>query len=265
MGQFVALLLQPTPLHRAGSECKEPHAAPLTSVLHAAGVLRDAALSNQTAAALREVAAAKAWTPDPLHATHSSVLFSSIAAFMGSPGQANYAAANSGLDSLAQRMQAAGLAGSSVQWGAWAGVGMAGEATRARVKRMGMDMVEKEQGLAMLRTLLTVSHAPPLLLANAFDWPRFAEAAVARNPALQRLYSDLVRFSGTALEATAATTSSTQPAITVGALQRIVAEVAGLQVEPDQPLMDAGYGEMIMQTRGPFKQHAGWTRWVQWK
>jgi NAD(P)-dependent dehydrogenase (short-subunit alcohol dehydrogenase family) len=53
------------------------------------------------------------------------VLFSSIAALLGAPGQANYCAANVALDAMAVSAQAAGAAVVSVQWGAWAVAGMA--------------------------------------------------------------------------------------------------------------------------------------------
>lgn len=55
-------------------------------------------------------------------------LFSSVAAAIGSGGQANYAAANAALGATAERQQVAGLPGLAVHWGAWAGAGMAAHA-----------------------------------------------------------------------------------------------------------------------------------------
>ena len=53
------------------------------------------------------------------------VLFGSLAGIAGAPGQANYAAANAALAGVAQARRAAGSAALLVDWGAWAGHGMA--------------------------------------------------------------------------------------------------------------------------------------------
>lgn len=81
---------------------------PLAGILHASGVLRDNLIGNQTSGGMRAVFAPKvegvrkitqyACTA-PLLAVN---LFSSVAASLGSGGQANYAAANSIMDSWSQ-------------------------------------------------------------------------------------------------------------------------------------------------------------------
>ena len=81
-------------------------------------MLRDALIARQTAEGVRAVFAPKAAGAEALLASlggtplnNGTLLFSSAAAFIGSPGQANYAAANAVLDAVASRMQAAGCPG----------------------------------------------------------------------------------------------------------------------------------------------------------
>lgn len=59
-----------------------------------------------------------------LFAWRMQVLFSSVAALLGSPGQANYAAANAAIGSFAHGQQSRGLRSQSIQWGAWEGAGI---------------------------------------------------------------------------------------------------------------------------------------------
>lgn len=109
---------------------------PWAGVLHAGGVLRDATLANQTLAGLRAVLAPKASGTARLATSAGAALqplaavqlFSSVAAALGSGGQANYAAANALLDAAADGMQQRGLPGAAVAWGAWMGADMAAHA-----------------------------------------------------------------------------------------------------------------------------------------
>eukprot|EP00966_Prymnesium_polylepis_P319638 7376072-Prymnesium_polylepis.1 len=55
----------------------------------------------------------------------SFVLFSSVSAVLGGAAQANYAAANICLDAVSAYRSMQGTVSASVQWGAWAEVGMA--------------------------------------------------------------------------------------------------------------------------------------------
>jgi hypothetical protein len=155
---------------------------PVSSFMHAGGVLADATLANQTLAGIRKVAGPKtasmlAWMQagNGQPVSHQ-VLFSSVASLLGAPGQANYAAANAGLDGLAAQLAACGLPAVSVQWGAWADGGMAAAdaQTAARVERMGMSLISPAAGLAALEGVLTAA-APrhvPVLAATPFLWDR---------------------------------------------------------------------------------------------
>ncbi|WP_259446897.1 ketoreductase domain-containing protein, partial [Streptomyces geysiriensis] len=109
-----------------------PEDAPLTGVIHAAGVLDDGVLDGLTPERFATVFRAKVTSAlllDELTRAHEPevfALFSSASAAVGNPGQGTYAAANAVLDALAERRRAEGLAATSVAYGAWDGEGMAG-------------------------------------------------------------------------------------------------------------------------------------------
>src|SRR5439155_14055743 len=81
------------------------------------------------------------------------VLFSSLAATLGSPGQGNYAAANAFLDALAQERRARGLPATSLAWGPWerttAMTAGLSQADRARAERIGVAPLGDEEGLTL--------------------------------------------------------------------------------------------------------------------
>ena len=139
---------QPREVERALALAADPPAAPLRGVWHAAGVLADGLLAQQGASGLRRVSASKSHGAALLHRDGSalplqaSVLFSSIAALFGGAGQANYSAASSGLDALAQGVHARGRAALSVQWGPWASSGMAAaDNVRTRLQAAGIGLL----------------------------------------------------------------------------------------------------------------------------
>jgi polyketide synthase 12/myxalamid-type polyketide synthase MxaB len=147
---------------------------PLVGIVHAAGVLDDAVLAQQSAERFARVMAPKLagaahldeLTRDlPIEAF---VMFSSAASLLGSPGQANYAAANAFLDALAHRRHAEGLPAIAIAWGPWAEVGLAAAANRgSRLGARGLDAIVPADGLAALGRILRDARAPAVAVLRA--------------------------------------------------------------------------------------------------
>ncbi len=99
------------------------------------------------------------------------VLFSSMAGVFGGPGQGGYAAGNAFLDALAAYRRGRGLAGVSLAWGLWGGVGMGrglGELDMRRMAGSGaFGVVSGEQGLELLEPALATGRA--LVVPVPFD------------------------------------------------------------------------------------------------
>ncbi|PZD73142.1 6-deoxyerythronolide-B synthase EryA2, modules 3and 4 [Acaryochloris thomasi RCC1774] len=135
---------------------------PLRGIIHAAGILDDGMLQTLNWEEFESVLKAKvngAWTLHQLTADLDLdffVLFSSAASLLGSAGQANYAAANAALDTLAQARQSAGLPALSINWGPWEQLGLA---NHINAGFQGMDRIEPQIGLAVLDHLLRQSWA----------------------------------------------------------------------------------------------------------
>ncbi|NVI96665.1 type I polyketide synthase [Myxococcus sp. AM009] len=104
---------------------------PLRGIIHTAGVLEDGVILHQEAERFSRVFAPKVQGALNLHRATAGmpldlfVMYSSAASLVGVAGQSNYVAANSVLDALAHHRCRQGLPALSVNWGRWAGAGMA--------------------------------------------------------------------------------------------------------------------------------------------
>jgi hypothetical protein len=82
--------------------------------------------------------------------------------------------ANAVLDAWAARRAAAGASGSSVQWGAWGGGGMAADGVLSRLTRMGMGVLAPEEGLRALGAIMSDRPGPaalgPVTTVTPFHW-----------------------------------------------------------------------------------------------
>ncbi|QDU54007.1 type I polyketide synthase [Aeoliella mucimassa] len=137
----------------------------IRGVIHAAGVLADGVMADMSLEQFDRAMLPKTLGAWNLHLATAEmpldlfVMFSSVAAMIGSPGQSNYAAGNAALDAIAHYRRQQGLPATSINWGPWAGSGMAadtfGETDReAGIKSRGMDLIPVDEGLQLLGDLV---------------------------------------------------------------------------------------------------------------
>jgi acyl transferase domain-containing protein len=157
---------------------------PLDGVIHAAGTVNYQPIATMPYEALETVLAAKVTGTWLLHERTQHldlnffVVFSSIASVWGSTGQAHYAAANAFLDSFAQARRLQKLPALSINWGPWAGGGMASEEAQQWLTRMGIRFLQPQQAIAALNVLLN-SDAIQATVADV-DWTQFKPLYEAR-------------------------------------------------------------------------------------
>ncbi|MGW7404790.1 SDR family NAD(P)-dependent oxidoreductase [Streptomyces sp. NPDC054833] len=149
-------------------------AGPITTVVHAAGVLDDATVANLTDERALRVLAPKvlgtALLTELIPEARSLVLFASAAGLLGSAGQSPYSAANAFLDAWAHHLSHADRRALSLDWGAWAGVGMVAESgTRAaETSRSGLIAFSPQDGGELFERVLNTGRRQ--LAPIALDW-----------------------------------------------------------------------------------------------
>jgi acyl transferase domain-containing protein/acyl carrier protein len=154
-----------------------PAGFPLRGVVHAAGVVDDGIIGSLTPQRVDAVLAPKVDAAWHLHELtrgldlSAFVLFSSASGVFGTPGQGNYAAANSFLDALARDRKASGLPAVSLAWGLWARQSglteRLGEADVARLSRWGVRALSSADGLALFDAACAVDE--PVLVPVRLD------------------------------------------------------------------------------------------------
>ncbi|MFT4978978.1 MAG: NADPH:quinone reductase-like Zn-dependent oxidoreductase/acyl carrier protein, partial [Myxococcota bacterium] len=234
----------------------------LQGIIHAAGVLDDALITDLTSDRIDRVLAPKVHGAWNLHrategrALSFFALFSSAASLLGSASQTSYAAANGFLDGLAAWRRAQGQVAVSIGWGPWSEGGMAarlGEAQQHRLRQTGILPISPRQGAAMfaaalrqdaavvgairldrarLRVAMPPQVAPPMLLDLIGAAPSAAPAPVA----------DLI-------DRLTALSTEQRPAMLSGVLQEVVAGVLGATdpaaISVTRSFQDTGFDSLM--------------------
>ena len=154
----------------------------IRGVVHAAGTVHYGPLVQTTPAQLDDVLRSKvagAWLLHRLLAGEALdffVLFSSASGVLSSPLVGAYAAANAFLDALAHRRASEGRVALSIDWGLWAGAGMAeqvGAEGLAALTARGMGSLSPEQALEALGAFLGSSAVQVGVIP--VNWPVWRE------------------------------------------------------------------------------------------
>ena len=230
----------------------------LRGIIHAAGLLADAPLSNLDPASFARVLAPKsgaAWelseatADDPLHLF---VLFASASGVLGGPGQANYAAANAMLDVLARGRRSSGRPALAIDWGPWSGAGMAARLDPALQRRL---LTQGIRALDPARALLHLGHAlrsPAAQIAVLpLDLPRLTARFAAAVPPLFSiiLTPTTTPTTTTTLRNTlAAAPANTRLDLLTRELRQYAAQVLGSRpaaIDPRRPLSDLGLDSLM--------------------
>ncbi|CAM5465779.1 thioester reductase domain-containing protein [Streptomyces chartreusis] len=240
-----------------------PAEHPLRGVVHTAGVLDDGVIAAQTPHRLDAVLRPKADAAWALHELTRNadltafVLFSSVAAAIGGPGQSTYAAANAHLDALAAHRAASGLPATSIAWGLWEQTtGLTGglsETDLKRIARNGFRTVPEELGTALFD--LALDTGLPYLVATPLDLP-----VLRRRPQVPALLRSLVRVpvratargadeAGPALaDRLAGLDETEQHKVVLDALAAEIARVLGRTdttgTDPERPLQSGGFDSL---------------------
>ncbi|MBI5722132.1 MAG: type I polyketide synthase [Burkholderiales bacterium] len=238
---------------------------PLAGIVHAAGVLDDGVVEQQDWHRFETVLRPKLFGALQLAAATAAlpldffVLFSAGAAWIGAPGQSNYAAANAALDALALALRAQGRHATSIAWGRWAGAGMA--AARASDggrgwEAAGIGAIEPAAGVAAMFELIHRSVASVAVLP--MDWPTWLHKV--HGPHAPACFDRLLPSAApgpadasatvlSALQALQALPSGQRREALQQRLDAIVRKVVGLpagrDIDPREPLRELGMDSLM--------------------
>ena len=186
-------------------QCLRADQLPLRGVFHAAGVVQNELLANESPEQMRDILAAKMIGGWLLHRLLADiplelfVLFSSFSSLLSSPMLGSYSAANVFLDVLAHHRRSLGKVALCINWGAWAEAGMAARLL-AREESKGDRWKGIPNGLGVLSTERALEALERLLENGAVQtgvvpidwaaWQRWSYGSLAVAPYLSLLISD---------------------------------------------------------------------------
>ncbi|HEU5076177.1 MAG TPA: beta-ketoacyl reductase, partial [Polyangiaceae bacterium] len=232
---------------------------PVRGVIHAAVVLDDGIMLQQTKERFASVARAKVRGTWNLHRVTRElpldffVIFSSAVSVLGSPGQSNYAAASAFTDAFAHSLRQQGRPALSINWGPWAEVGRAAQRGASAGER-GVASMTPERALRVFERLLKREVPQVAVLdLDLRQWREFHVAA-ARLPLLSSLEAEgsglarKPRDSGALLGQLREAAADRREDMLLAELRRQVAGVLRMQasrIEPKTPFASLGLDSLM--------------------
>ena len=151
-------------------------------VIHGAGVIEDKLVRDKSLESFERVLRIKlgsalvlARSIDPARMKFTA-FFGSISGRFGNRGQSDYAAANDGLNKLAQYLDRRWPGRVvSINWGPWGGIGLGAE-LKGRLQQQGLSMIEPDDGVKQFVDELRLGAKGTVEVVLAGALGRFAEA-----------------------------------------------------------------------------------------
>jgi len=228
---------------------------PLKGVVHAAGVLDDGMLGDQSWSRFETVLAPKQLGGWLLHRFTAElsldffILYSSAASILGSPGQSSYATGNAFLDGLAQERVQAGLPALSVNWGPWQEGMAAAESISRALAQQGITPLSAEESHQVLEQLLAYGAVQATVLDADWGrmWQRFAGAVPRMLEELAPPAAGGTFGESVLLEKMRATPAAERPQMLTEHVQREIQEILSLREPPaaDAPLAELGLDSLM--------------------
>ncbi|MEM7668078.1 MAG: SDR family NAD(P)-dependent oxidoreductase [Pseudomonadota bacterium] len=196
------------------------------------------------------------------------VLFSSLTARLGTPGQAAYASANLLLEDVAHDRRKRGLPGIAIAWGPVSDEGYLGRDERLReqlVKQTGGTLLAVQDLLTSFGRIISDRDSGPIVSVASHDWGQLARHLKSvRSPVFRRLD----RREPVGLSSSRSIIDEIRASAPAEARKRLtaalVAEAAEIlrqpvrEVDPLRPMTDLGFDSlMAMDLKLSVEQHLG--------
>ncbi|MEU1020486.1 SDR family NAD(P)-dependent oxidoreductase, partial [Streptomyces sp. NPDC005898] len=245
-----------------------PAEHPLTAVVHTAGVLDDGIVPSLTEDRVRAVLRPKVDAALNLHELTQDldlsafILFSSISGTLGGAGQANYAAANAFLDTLAQERRARGGHAVAMAWGLWAErssmTGHLDQAGTARMTRSSLTELTSAEGMELFDAAWHLGNDEAFVVPARLNHAELKERAKAGTtpPLLRGIVRTATRRTAESSAEEVATlktrlaelTDTEREEVLLDLVRQYVADALGYgsadQIAPEQAFKDLGFDSL---------------------